>query len=96
MTVNIDVRFEKRGQGRWERHGTRERMVISHFEKLRMILALMWRKKMDAMNERERTRTMNGSLRVRNKIVRQFCSASRLRVDGEQEGTDMDERAKLV
>jgi hypothetical protein len=27
-----------------------------------MILALMWRKKMDAMKERERTRTMNGSL----------------------------------
>jgi hypothetical protein len=29
-----------------------------------MILALMWRKKMEAMKERERTRTMNGSLLV--------------------------------
>jgi len=30
--------------------------------KARMILAEMWRKKMDAMNESERTRTMKGSL----------------------------------
>jgi len=31
--------------------------------KARMILAEMWRKNMDAMNERERTRTMKGSTR---------------------------------
>ena len=35
---------------------------FDHFEKLLMILALIWRKKMDAMKESERTRTMNGSL----------------------------------
>jgi hypothetical protein len=31
-----------------------------------MILAEMWRKKIDAMKERERTRTINGSLCVTN------------------------------
>ena len=30
--------------------------------KARITLAEMWRKKMEAMKERERTRTMNGSL----------------------------------
>jgi len=33
-----------------------------YLEKLRIILALMWRKKMEAMNESERTRTMKGSI----------------------------------
>jgi hypothetical protein len=36
----------------------------THFEKARMILADMWRKKMDPINESERTRTMNGSLKL--------------------------------
>jgi len=35
--------------------------VDNHFVNTRMILAEMWRKKMDAMKDRERTRTMNGS-----------------------------------
>ena len=33
-----------------------------YLENARMILAAMWRKKMEAMKESERTRTMNGSL----------------------------------
>ena len=37
-------------------------MVIDYFDTARMILAEMWRKKMEAMKESERTRTINGSL----------------------------------
>jgi len=33
-----------------------------YFVKARTILAAMWRKKMEAMNERDRTMTTNGSL----------------------------------
>ena len=33
-----------------------------HFVKARTILAAIWRKKIEAMNERERTMTTNGSL----------------------------------
>ena len=36
----------------------------AYFVKLLMILAEMCRKKMEAMKESERTRTMNGSLRL--------------------------------
>lgn len=36
----------------------------AYLVKARMILADIWRKKMDAMKERERTRTMKGSLRA--------------------------------
>jgi len=36
--------------------------VRNYFVKARIILAEIWRKKMDAMKERERTKTMKGSL----------------------------------
>lgn len=36
----------------------------TYFVKLLIILAEMCKKKMEAMNESERTRTMNGSLRL--------------------------------
>ena len=46
-----------------------------YFVKARMILAEIWRKKMEAMKERERTRTMKGSLGNTGKqmsIIRQY------------------------
>jgi len=36
--------------------------LVLYLVKARMILAEMWRKKMDAMKESERTRTIKGSL----------------------------------
>jgi hypothetical protein len=38
-----------------------------HFVNTRIIFAEMWRKKMEAMKDNERTRTMNGSLEHENK-----------------------------
>ena len=39
-----------------------DNQTAAHFENDLMILAEMWRKKIEAMNESERTRTMKGSL----------------------------------
>ena len=39
--------------------------TTAYFVKLLIILAEMCKKKMDAMKESERTRTMNGSLRLK-------------------------------
>ena len=43
-------------------YGDRNATERSYFVNARMILAEMWRKKIDAMKERESTRTINGSL----------------------------------
>ena len=39
-----------------------DEVSLAYFENDLMIRAEMWRKKIEAMKERERTRTMNGSL----------------------------------
>lgn len=57
-------------RGGYPRHGVRRPCLQTkrgYLVKARMILADMWRKKIEAMKERERTSTMKGSLRGKQK-----------------------------
>ena len=51
QSTNSEIYGDRQDDGKWV-----------YFVNARMTLAEMWRKKMDAMKERESTRTMNGSL----------------------------------